>query len=202
MKFHPYFCPDTLTNTYLIGSQEGGPAVLVDPPNLDLGLLELIERRRYDVRWILVTRAQTASAAGLRTLLKVYPAQVLARQARIADREATVIRPGAPLVLEDFHFEVLAFPELAGDAVAYKLGPWLFVGDLLSAGDLGPVANSYARSNLITALRDRLYSLPDEVVVFPRSGPPSRIRSERMFHLYSEESQGASTLQPTDFGER
>ncbi len=58
MKLLSHFPAIGVSNTYIIGSAEGGDAILVDPGRFDVTLLNLIEENNIDIKKGLVTHDQ------------------------------------------------------------------------------------------------------------------------------------------------
>ena len=55
MKLFYHFIATGFTNAYLLGPDEPGDAVLIDPGGFDVDLLSLIESHGYYIRSILIT---------------------------------------------------------------------------------------------------------------------------------------------------
>lgn len=184
MKFFSIFSSAGFSNTYLIGPDTGGDAILVDPGLFDAGLLQAIESNELFVRWILVTHAHNAHVNGIRSLLKVYDASIFANQPSILDFPARHIEDGNRLSLGSFRVKVIETPGHSIDSVSYLLDHMLFTGDLLSAGSIGNTRDGYARGLLLKTVRRKLLPLGDEVLIFPGHGPPSKIGIERLYNPF------------------
>ncbi|HUI69104.1 MAG TPA: MBL fold metallo-hydrolase [Spirochaetia bacterium] len=184
MKFFSIFSSAGFSNTYLIGPDTGGDAILVDPGLFDAGLLQAIESNKLFVRWILVTHAHNAHVNGIRSLLKVYDASIFANQPSILDFPARHIEDGNRLSLGSFRVKVIETPGHSIDSVSYLLDHMLFTGDLLSAGSIGNTRDGYARGLLLKTVRRKLLPLGDEVLIFPGHGPPSKIGIERLYNPF------------------
>ena len=78
--------------------------------------------------------------------------------------------------------DVFCFPELSHDAAVYKVGSWLFCGDLLSAGRPGTTSSPYAKEILSQALEKRFFQGHEDTLIFPGEGPPTLMRSEKLFN--------------------
>lgn len=184
MKFFSLFSSTGMSNSYLIGPDTGGDAILVDPGVFDAPLLQAVEGNRLSVRWILVTHAHNAHVNGIRSLLKVYDAAIYANQPSILDFPASHVEEGNLLSLGGFHVRVLETPGHSIDSVSFFLGHMLFTGDLLSAGAIGTTRDGYARGLLLATVRRKLLPLGDEVLVFPGHGPPSKIGIEKLYNPF------------------
>ncbi|RLW68676.1 MAG: hypothetical protein B6D68_03205, partial [spirochete symbiont of Stewartia floridana] len=84
LKLFSHFSSINASNTYLIGPDHDGAAILIDPGSFDLTMLELIEGNGFYISEVLITYKHFNHAGGLNTLLKIYDARVIA---------------GAPLVM-------------------------------------------------------------------------------------------------------
>ena len=184
MKFFSLFSSAFMSNSYLLGPDEGGDAILVDPGAFDAGLLQAIEGNRLFVRWILVTHAHNAHVNGIRSLLKVYDAGIYANQPSILDFPARHVEEGNRLSLGKFRVRVIETPGHSIDSVSYLVDHMLFTGDLLSAGSIGTTRDGYARGLLLATVRRKLLPLGDEVLIFPGHGPPSKIGIEKLYNPF------------------
>ncbi len=182
MKFYFHYSAENFSNTYILGPDGGGDAILIDPGVLDVALLELIEQNNYYIRWVLITRCQSHHIRGLQTLKRIYDAQIYSRQAVVQEFNCQVVKPGTRLHLNTMTVDVFCFPELSHDAAVYKVGSWLFCGDLLSAGRPGTTSSPYAKEILSQALEKRFFQGHEDTLIFPGEGPPTLMRSEKLFN--------------------
>jgi hydroxyacylglutathione hydrolase len=180
MKVFFHFAVNCFSNTYLIGPEGPGDAILVDPGILDSALLRLIEDHRYYVRSILVTHAHESHVHGIKTLLKIYEAEIYASTHRVLECPCTIVADGQTLEISGFRVQTIGVPGHSSDSIAYRIGDMLFTGDTLAAGTIGPTPNGYARALLIQNIKEKLLTLPESLTVLPGHGPPSSIAVERL----------------------
>ncbi len=186
MRLFPHFSFLDFSNSYLIGPDQGGVAVLIDPGIFDAGLLRLIEDNDYYVRYVLVTHAHGSHTKGLTTLLKIYDAQVFAFDPLIQDFPAVQVREGRQQRVGEFLFEIIETPGHSDDSLCYKLNQFLFTGDTLTAGSMSKNPG-HVKETLISTIKKKLLILDDDTLIFPGHGPPSRIAIEREFNPYLQE---------------
>ena len=184
MKFFSLFSSIGFSNTYLLGPDGGGDAVLIDPGVFDAPLLQAVEGNHLYVRSILVTHAHNAHINGIRSLLKVYTAAIYANQPSVLDVPARHIQEGEDLPLGEFRVRVIETPGHSIDSLSFLVGHMLFTGDALSAGGIGRTRDGYARGLLLETVRAKLLSLGDEVLLFPGHGPPSKIGIEKLYNPF------------------
>jgi hydroxyacylglutathione hydrolase len=180
--FRSLFSAPGTSNVYLIGPDGGGEAVLIDPGIFDVALLQAVEGSALRVRWILVTHAHSAHIRGIRTLLKVYDADILASRPQILDCPARRVSEGETLELGEFRVQVLETPGHSVDSVCFHLANLLFTGDTLSAGAIGETRDRHGRSALLASVRRKILTLDDQTIIFPGHGPPSRVWVEKLYN--------------------
>jgi hydroxyacylglutathione hydrolase len=182
MRMFVHFSASEMLNGYLIGGDDGGEALLVDPNAMDVPLLRLIETNRYYIRSILLTQPRAAAVGSVKTILKIYDAGVYASLDRVGGHPCTRVRDGMSLSLHGMEIDVIDPSGVAGGSVCFRMGDALFPGELLGAGTIYHIARRGLRQRFATIIEDRLLSLPENVMVFPCAGPPSSIRAERRFN--------------------
>lgn len=182
MKLLFHYSVENFTNTYIIGPDSGGDAILIDPCVLDVPLLETIESNHFSIRWVLITRCHPQHLRGLRTIKKVYDPELYSRQSHVLEYPCKTVKAGAHLKLGNLTIDVMSFPEYSHDSAVFKMANWVFCGDILSAGLPGKTSNPYTKANLKQALVKRFLNGPGDVLIFPSEGPPTIMRSEKLFN--------------------
>lgn len=184
MRFFSLFSPVGFSNSYLIGPDGGGDALLVDPGAFGAQLLQAVEGHGLYVRTIFLTHAHDSHVHAVRSLLKVYRATVYSNQPSVLDFPARHVGDGEEVSPGGFTVRVLEVPGHSIDSVCFLVGSMLFTGDALSAGAVGSTRTGYARGVLLSSIRKKILSLPDSTLVFPGHGPPSRVGIERRYNPY------------------
>jgi hydroxyacylglutathione hydrolase len=157
---------------------------LIDPGEFDLGLLKIIERNGYYIRHILISHAHNAHINGIKTLLKIYEAQIYSFNPTILDYPARTVRDGDCLRLGEFSIKVIETPGHSDDSLCFSLEHLLFSGDTLTAGKIAETDTPTQRKLLLDSIRKKLFSLADCTFVFPGHGPPSRLEIEKKLNPF------------------
>jgi len=180
MKVYTHYTVASLSNTYLIGPDHGGEAILVDPGSFDGRLLELIEGNKYYLSHILITHVEENHVSGLKTLKKIYDAEIHAAGTRqLYSFPCAPVQSGQTVKLGEFDVEAIGVPAHTRDSLMYRIGHMIFAGDVFSAGVVGDVPNPYARALLVETVREQLHDFPPHTVIFPCHGPPTTWAIER-----------------------
>lgn len=182
MKFYSYYSVVNFSNCYLLGREGSRAAVLIDPGIFDEGLLKLIEGNGFYASHVLITHAHQAHVQGIRTLRKIYDAELFALEPGALDFPARRLEESSPLELAGFSFRVIATPGHSTDSVCFLTGRLLFTGDTLLAGSIGDTHTSFEKAMLLNSLKEKILTLPEQTLLFPGHGPPSTLEIERRFN--------------------
>ena len=158
------------------------------PGVFDASLLQAVEGNRLYIRSILITHAHNAHINGIRSLLKVYAADIYANQPSVLDFPARHVQDGDVLTLGELTVTVIETPGHSIDSLCFRIDHIVFTGDTLSAGGKGATRDGYARGLLLESVREKILPLGDEVLLFPGHGPPTKVGIEKLYNpLLGEE---------------
>lgn len=183
MTISTHFAVGGLATCYLVGPDDGGYSVLVDPGYLNAALVGHIEERGLPPSAVLLTHTHRSHCSGAGAIQKVFGAEVYAAAA-VAELPTTLVAQGQALRIGALTFEVLSTPGHSDDSVCYASRPVIFTGDTLAAGAIGSVATAERRAVLRRSVREQLLSRADHEVVLPGHGPPTTIGIERRFNVH------------------
>ncbi len=187
MKFFTHFSVVGFSNSYLIGPDKGGDAVLIDPGMFDVKLLHLIESNNLYVKYILITHAHIAHFQGIKTILKIYEAQIFSHRDSIMDIPSVKVGEMDRIKVGEFEFDVYETPGHSSDSLLYVLNKFLFTGDTLTAGSIGSTDNGYAKGLMLSSIRKKILTFDDSYFIFPGHGPPTTIGIERRTNPYLQD---------------
>ncbi|MCL2211625.1 MAG: MBL fold metallo-hydrolase [Treponema sp.] len=187
MKLFFQYCSYGFSNCYILGMERStkethNVAILVDPGSMEKATLDSIEKNDLDLKAVLITHDHENHVQGIKTLKKIYNADVIAVNPKIMDVKAAMVKDGDKLIIGGFSIEVISIPGHSSDSVVYKIENLLFTGDVLTAGLVGSTASAYGAATQMNKLRSRLLSLPGDYIVLPGHGPPSTMEAERRFN--------------------
>lgn len=179
MRVYFHFSVAGFSNSYVIATENGGDVLIVDPGVMDVPLLNLIENNGYYVRAVLITHSHESHIQGLRTLLKIYNAEVFAAVRSLFGRPCREVHAGEPFSVAGLEIDPLSFQGHSNDSVVYRVDRMLFTGDVLGAGHVGTTPNRFAHELLVDAIKEQLLSLEEDLVIFPGHGAPSTLTVEK-----------------------
>jgi hydroxyacylglutathione hydrolase len=193
-------------NCYVIGDEDSREVIVVDPGDQGEALVREFEQREYRAVTVLATHHHLDHTGGVHEVLEACPDARFAIHRKdypwIAEtaptapswygHEITVPRlpdveldDGEVLEAGRHRFTVLHTPgHTPGSLCLFGDGPdgetVVFTGDTLFRGSIGrhdfPGSDGQA---LLASIKRRLLTLPEETIVYPGHGDPSRIGTER-----------------------
>jgi glyoxylase-like metal-dependent hydrolase (beta-lactamase superfamily II) len=196
VKLFFHYCSYGFSNCYILGTEPepdlprgpprkrsfAGEAIIIDPGNMDDGIIHFIEHNNYRLMGVLITHDHQNHVHGLRTLKRIYNVDIYGVNRSIMDHKTVIVKDGDVFTIGAFRVEAITVPGHSADSAIFKIEHLLFTGDALNAGLLGTTASSYGAEVQMNALRTKLFSLPGDYGVFPGHGPPSTLSVEKNFN--------------------
>jgi glyoxylase-like metal-dependent hydrolase (beta-lactamase superfamily II) len=190
----------TQTNCYIVGCEETGTGVVIDPGGHPERILKALRESGLHVRYILNTHchfdhmgANADIVAATGAALALHPAELPLLQARggaalfgVFVKESPPpdleLEPGQVLEVGRLRFRALHTPGHSPGGMTFYLedGGVAFDGDVLFAGGVGRADLPGGDwETLMRSIREVLFALPDETVLYPGHGPATTIGHEK-----------------------
>jgi len=199
MKLYQHYSLYGFSNIYLLGNDESKEALVVDPAEMNAALLAHIEQNGYALRAVLITHNHVHHIRGLKTLLKIYDAEVYAANAVVGGIPCKSVRDGDELRICGFTVDCYSVPGHSPDSIVYRVGSFLFTGDALHAGLIGRTLSPFNAATLAKRLQARILDQADECLILPGHGPPSTVGTERRFNVGLDPGYAAKVTARYDF---
>jgi glyoxylase-like metal-dependent hydrolase (beta-lactamase superfamily II)/rhodanese-related sulfurtransferase len=167
--------------------ESNGEAVIIDPLRETKPYVERAEADGAQIKYVLETHFHADFVSGHLDLAKVTGAQIVFGPTAKPNYEAHIAVDGEVLKVGKVTIEVLHTPGHTMESTTYLLrdeagNPYaVFTGDTLFIGDVGrpdlAVKSDLSREDLaghlFDSLRNKIMTLPDEVIVYPGHGAGS-----------------------------
>jgi hydroxyacylglutathione hydrolase len=188
-------------NCYIVGDEESGDGVVVDPGDEATRIALAVERTNLDISRIVLTHAHIDHIGAVEALKQEYGCPVLIHaeaepMLRQAPTQAMMMglkfgkAPEADGYIEDeevvevgsVRLKALYTPGHApGHLAFYAEEGLVLAGDALFAGSVGRVdLPGGSMEVLMQSIEERLMTLPEETVVHPGHGPETTIGHEKV----------------------
>jgi glyoxylase-like metal-dependent hydrolase (beta-lactamase superfamily II) len=174
------------SNGYIFFLDGGKRAALVDPAGIASNLLRILRDGQYHLEYILITHKHrdhcdaTADVAAQFTRAKVVMHEADIHAIGQLGNTALRVKDGEELPFGDVQIRMLHTPGHTDGSASYLFKSTLFTGDTLFAGSVGGAygdASTYA--DILNSVRYKIFKLPDDTVLMPGHGPPSKIGWEK-----------------------
>jgi hydroxyacylglutathione hydrolase len=191
------------TNCYIVGAEQSGRAIVIDPGDGSSEILRTLQRRGLALDQLIATHAhfdhilavralQEATGAPFylnaadRPLLQAMQRTAMAWIGRDPGEPPEVegdLIPGELVQVGDLALEIRGAPghSPGGIVLVHHESRRAFTGDAVFAGSIGrtdlPGGNM---ALLMESIRSQILSLPDDYALLPGHGPSSTVLGERM----------------------
>jgi sulfur dioxygenase len=169
MIFRQLFEPLSSTYTYLLGCEETGQAILIDPviASMDRDLAEL-QRLGLTLAYSVDTHVHADHITAALELKKKVGSKVAAPIAEQVPCVDINLEEGTPFQVGSILLNPLHTPGHTSGHFAYALGDRVFTGDALLIEGCGRTDFQQGDSEaLYKSVTEKLFSLPDDTLVYP-----------------------------------
>lgn len=205
MKIEKYALGSLGTNCYLVENEETKELVIIDPAICPDYMISYVKRIGYAPKAILLTHGHFDHVMGIEGWTKEFdiPVYIYKDEAAIlrdpalnlssmfgtsyAYEKVTCLGDGEKLVLAGYTFEVIHTPGHTSGGCCYyvKDEEVLFSGDTLFCRSVGrsdfPTGSA---SVLVKSIQEKLFSLPDQVMVYPGHNDLTCIADEKQYNPF------------------
>lgn len=188
------------TNSYIVGCEETQQGVVIDPGAQGKRIVSEIERSGLDIRYVLITHAhfdhigaigQVVEATGAR--LAIHPnerplleagggASMWGFKVDPSPTPDVELSEGQTIEVGELRFQVLFTPgHSPGGVTFYEADEGVaFDGDVLFSNGVGRTdLPGGDRGTLMRSIKDVLFALPDETVIYSGHGPKTTVGQEK-----------------------
>lgn len=205
MKIEKYALGSLGTNCYLVENEETKELVIIDPAICPDYMISNVKRIGYEPKAILLTHGHFDHVMGIEEWTKEFdiPVYIYRDEAAIlrdpalnlssmfgtsyAYEKVTCLGDGEKLVLAGYTFEVIHTPGHTSGGCCYyvKDEEVLFSGDTLFCRSVGrsdfPTGSA---SVLVKSIQEKLFCLPDQVMVYPGHNDLTCIADEKQYNPF------------------
>ncbi|MBV8148703.1 MAG: MBL fold metallo-hydrolase [Candidatus Eremiobacteraeota bacterium] len=175
------------SNGYVFFLDGGKRAALIDPAGIPQNLLRILRDGHYHLQYILITHKHPDHCDATGDIAAAFPqAQIVMHGADVfaigeLAPKAIRVRDGEELPFgDDVRIRMLHTPGHTDGSTSYLFKSTVFSGDTLFAGSVGGAyGDATTYEDILNSVRSKLFTLPDDTVVMPGHGPPSRIGWEK-----------------------
>ena len=201
MQIKIYMVGSIGTNCYLVWDEVSREAMLIDPGDYDKKIDNQIKENGLILKYIVLTHGHYDHVLGVDTFLEKNPdAEYIASKADVymiktAKPERYLVE-GDVIELGELSFKVLETPGHTKGGLSFYIphdisysgqhfSGFVFTGDTLFNTSIGRTDMEGGDfGTLIESIKSKLFSLPDDTLVFPGHMDPTTIAIEKKFNPF------------------
>jgi hydroxyacylglutathione hydrolase len=192
------------SNCYIIYDDKEKLGAVIDPGDDAEDILEAVKNLGIKIKYILATHGHFDHVGAVAPLRKEFGAEFLAHKGDFFFLEDGVnaanrwgveiaqppkpdrfIEDGDKIKVGEFELEVIHTPGHSPGGVSFLCDRMLFGGDTLFQGSIGRTDfRKGSFEEIANSIRSRLYSLPDDTVVYTGHGPVTTIGDEKKHNAF------------------
>jgi glyoxylase-like metal-dependent hydrolase (beta-lactamase superfamily II) len=192
------------SNCYIVYDYKLKEGVIIDPGDDADIILKAVEELAIDIKFILATHGHFDHVGAVTPLKRALKADFLAHKDDfffIEDGQKSARRwnidieqppkpdrfivDGEKIKVGNFHLEVIHTPGHSPGGVSFLHDSMLFGGDTLFQGSIGRTDfRKGSFEDLSKSIKTRLYSLPNDTIVYTGHGPITTIGEEKMYNPF------------------
>ncbi len=191
-----------MANCYIVGSEVTGKGMIIDPGADGRDILRVVKNQRLAIEIVVITHAHIDHIAATKEVvdgthgkLALHKAEGDSAFASIARAQARallgedlgeipspdrLLADGDIIEVGELRFKVLHTPGHSQGGICLYGEGVAFTGDTLFNAGIGRTDfPGCSFDDLMRSIRTKLYTLPDETVVYPGHGPSTTIGTEK-----------------------
>jgi glyoxylase-like metal-dependent hydrolase (beta-lactamase superfamily II) len=186
-------------NCYILSDPESNDAVLIDPGSESKRIIKLIEVRNLKLNFILNTHCHIDHIAEVKTVQDHFKTKFLIHENELpvlnmlsssdglfginvsgTPKVSEFLKPDQTLTIGEHTGIVLFTPGHSPGGISFSISNHVFVGDCLFKDSIGRTdlqGGNY--DELINSIKSKLFTLPDDTIVYPGHGALTSINYEK-----------------------
>ena len=204
LEVEPLIVGPLFSNCYIVWDKNVKQGVIIDPGDDADIILEKINQLGIEIKYILATHGHFDHVGAVAPLRRELKAEFLAHEGDfffIEDGENAARRwnvdieqpPKPDRFIKDndkinfggFELQVIHTPGHSPGGVSFFYDHMLFCGDTLFQGSIGRTDfRKGSFKDLAESIRARLYSLPEDTIVYTGHGPITTIGDEKRYNAF------------------
>lgn len=182
------------SNGYVFFLDGGKRAALVDPAGIPANLLRVLRDGHYHLEYILITHKHADHCDATGEISAHFPAAKIVMHAADVHaigglaQHALRVKDGEELPFGDVRIRMLHTPGHTDGSSSFLFKSTLFTGDTLFAGSVGSAFGEHTGyADILNSVRSKVFTLPDDTVLMPGHGPPSKVGWEKQHNPFFHE---------------
>ena len=204
LQVEPLVVGPLFSNCYIVWDKSVKQGAIIDPGDDADNILKVVKELGIKIKYILATHGHFDHVGAVAPLRRELKAEFLAHKDDfffIEDGENAArrwnieieqppkpdrfIEDGEKIKVGNFELEVLHTPGHSPGGISFLYDRMLFAGDTLFQGSIGRTDfRNGSLEDLAKSIKTRLYTLPDDTIVYTGHGPVTTIGDEKRYNAF------------------
>jgi glyoxylase-like metal-dependent hydrolase (beta-lactamase superfamily II) len=175
------------SNGYVFVHEASKTAALVDPAGASAAYLPAIVNSPYRLQYILITHKHADHCDATADVARAFPQAKIVMHRADSGAIGNLAAAALPIAdgdelpfAEGLSIRLIHTPGHTDGSSCFLIRSNLFSGDTLFAGSIGGAfGDTTGYGDILSSIRTRIFTLPDETVVLPGHGPPTTVGEEK-----------------------
>ena len=185
-------------NGYLVADPVTRVGAFIDPGGFSKEIDAFVREQKNLLQYLFVTHGYWDHTEGLADFTSRYQVQSYAGEGEI-HAVSHSLRGGEVIEAGHLRFHALPTPGCTPCDISYSVPGCVFTGDALFCGTVGSAGSLKEAKRQIDHIRRHIFSLPDEMMVFPAHGPMTTVGIEKirqpLFQIRGEDMRVHTKMQ-------
>lgn len=171
-------------NAFICACEKTREAMLVDAGEWSPAIPAYLAAEGLTLTKVFITHDHADHTAGLPEILKAHDVPVIASKPEIEGIKTIVVSDGETVDIGKYTARIALTPGHTPDGVSLLFPDTVFAGDALFAGSVGGTTSDELAEQQLTAIRNELFTLPPDTVVYVGHGPATTIGIESQYNPF------------------
>ena len=167
------------SNAFVVGCEETREALLVDAAAFSSRILRFLDKHRLTLTKVFITHDHYDHSGAVGEIMAKFSVTVYSGSGHAGGQSAHRVQDGDTVRIGRIEGRVVCMPGHTCESVGLVLPGMIFTGDALFAGSVGGTFSEGDQATEITAVREKVFCLPDDYLVHPGHGPSSTVGIEK-----------------------
>ncbi len=165
-------------NGFLVADPETRIGVFIDPGGFSTEVETFILEQKIQLNFLFFTHGHWDHTGGLSDFNSRYKTESYAGQGEVQEIKHQ-LQGGEIIEVGNLKFQAISIQGHTPHGISFNGHGCVFTGDALMCGSIGGTGSSKAAQCQIDHVRKRIFTLPDETLVFPAHGPMTTVGIEK-----------------------
>lgn len=171
-------------NSFVVGCEESGEALLVDAAEWDSRIPAFLKHHGLRLTTVVITHNHFDHCQGLRSVLDAAGCTAHSGAGQAGGCSTEALCHDDALRVGQLEARVIATPGHTPDGISLYLPGMVFTGDALFAGSVGGTTSHGNQARQLEAIRNHIFTLPAETQVHCGHGPSSTVGIEKQYNPF------------------